>query len=72
MSRFIPISESGTDLDGGNRPPVGRSKEDGMQVFLMTVTVLAGLFILYTVVRAGSMSDSDRQEIGHGPKGQGR
>lgn len=43
-----------------------------MQTFLMTLVVLAGLFILYTVVKAGSMSDSDRQEIGHGPKGQGR
>lgn len=46
--------------------------EDGMQSFLMTVTVLAGLFILYTVVKAGSMNDSDREKIGHGPKGQGR
>jgi len=38
----------------------------------MTLVVLAGLFILYTVVKAGSMSDSDREKIGHGPKGQGR
>ena len=43
-----------------------------MQTFLMTLVVLAGLFILYTVVKAGSMSDSDREQIGHGPKGQGR
>lgn len=72
MSRFIPISESGTDPDGENRPPVGRYKEDGMQAFLMTLVVLAGLLILFTVVKAGSMSDSDREKIGHGPKGQGR
>ena len=43
-----------------------------MQTFLMTVAVFAGLFILYTVVKAGSMSNSDREKIGHGPKGQGR
>jgi len=43
-----------------------------MQAFLMTLVVLAGLLILFTVVKAGSMSESDRQEIGHGPKGQGR
>ena len=43
-----------------------------MQAFLMIVAVLAGIFILYTVVKAGSMSDSDREKIGHGPKGQGR
>lgn len=40
--------------------------------------VLIGLFFLVwglsliQIVRVGSMSDADREDYGHGPKGQGR
>ncbi|MEA5032326.1 MAG: hypothetical protein VB025_09280 [Sphaerochaeta sp.] len=40
--------------------------------FLVGLFLLVWGLALIQIVRVGSMSDADREECGHGPKGQGR
>jgi uncharacterized membrane protein len=46
-----------------------------MEAFFLIVLGFLLIFIgvgMYMIVKVGSMSDKERESVGHGPKGQGR
>lgn len=66
------IDRSGTPGDPHNVPDFsGGAMGTFFQVVVGVVVVFIGVG-LYMVVKVGAMSDSERETVGHGPKGQGR